>query len=406
MRRVARGGEIEQSVGRVARVVLGTAVGEARIGATGEWRLVDELGRDVAGRMLAGGTVRIEGRGGTLRIVGASTETGWLAGPVIARPSSDGSYATYNARRWRGEVWMHATGGTVTIVNRVPVESYLRGVVPLELGTSAPNERAALEAQAVAARSYVYSRLPEFEPRAAAMRRAAQPFDLRATTSDQVYGGVDVERAAADRAIVATSGLVLRYEGAVVTAPYHSACGGSTAEPAELWNSEREPWLSRVSDRIPGTDRYYCDIAPRFRWTRTWDDATLRGVLTRYLRASSRVQTPVRLVRSLAVNGRTPSGRAASLDIVTGDGTATLRGNDIRFVLRTAGGDILPSTNFIVDSERGGDGRVALVTIRGNGNGHGVGMCQWGAVGRARAGQDFRMILRAYFPRASVEPVE
>ena len=185
-----------------------------------------------------------------------------------------------------------------------------------------------------------------------------------------------------------------------------SSDGGSTAEPDELWQSENEPWLRRVSDRIPGTDRYYCDIAPRFRWTRTWDEATLRGVLDRYLRAGSGARVPVGAVRDVAVSSRTASGRVGVLSIATDGGRALLRGNDIRFAVRSVGGDILPSTYFSVDAERGADGRLTRLTIRGNGNGHGVGMCQWGAVGRARAGQDFRAILRAYFPGATVERAE
>ena len=68
-----------------------------------------------------------------------------------------------------------------------------------------------------------------------------------------MYGGVGAERAAADRAIATTEGLVLRYEGAVVSAPYHSACGGSTAAPEELWGEAPAPYLRAVSDRVPGS---------------------------------------------------------------------------------------------------------------------------------------------------------
>jgi hypothetical protein len=71
--------------------------------------------------------------------------------------------------------------------------------------------------------------------------------------------------------------------------------------------------------------------------------------------------------------------------VTTDAGRFTLHGNDIRFALRSAGGEILASTYFSVDAAAAGDGRLARVTLRGHGNGHGVGMCQWGAVGRARA---------------------
>jgi stage II sporulation protein D len=407
LQRTTRGGEVARvGTGRVARVALATSAPGAVIGGTGEWRVLAEGGGELLARVPAGSAWRIERSGLQLRAVGPAGATPWRDGPLIARPTTPFDYVTYGGRRWRGELWTHATNVGLTVVNRVAVEDYLRGVVPLELDAPASSDAAALQAQSVAARSYVYSRLPEFEPRDVAVRQAALPYDLRATTSDQVYGGVDAERGAADRAILTTAGLVIRYGGAVVSAPYHSSCGGSTAEPSELWGAEEEPWLRRVSDRVPGTNRYYCDIAPRFRWTRTWDEGTLRGVLDRYLRAASGVRPPVGAVRDVAVQSHTGSGRVASLAIATDAGRAVLRGNDIRFAVRSVGGDILPSTYFSVDAERGADGRLTRVTIRGNGNGHGVGMCQWGAVGRARAGQDFRTILRAYFPGAAVEPAE
>jgi stage II sporulation protein D len=405
--RESRAGEVAAAgAGRVARVAIALGAVQPTVGATGAWELYDEGSATVVARG-AGSGLRIERRGDELRAVGQGTTTPWREGPLVVRPTNETSLATHAGKRWRGELWAHtASGGGVTIVNRVPVEEYLRGVVPLELNAFAPSDVAALEAQAVAARSYVYGRLPEFAPRDVAIRQAALPYDLRATTNDQVYGGVDVERAASDRAIATTAGLVLRFSGAVVSAPYYSACGGSSAEPVELWQSPGEPWLRRVSDRVPGTDRHYCDIAPRFRWERTWDEATLRGVLQRYLRATSGVRGAIGEVHDVTVESRTPSGRVGTLALDTDAGRATLRGNDIRFAVRTVGGDILPSTYFSVDTERDGSGHVTRVTIRGNGNGHGVGMCQWGAVGRARAGHDFRAILRAYYPGTTVESAE
>ena len=235
---------------------------------------------------------------------------------------------------------------------------------------------------------------------------------MRATVADQVYGGVDAERPASDRAIRATEGLVLRYGGAVVSAPYYSACGGATAASVEAFGPSQEPYLRSVSDRIPGTDRHYCDAAPRHRWTREWDADGLQVVLERYLRryasgeAARAAGAPVGIVRALQVQGHSESGRVAALAVATDGGRYVVRSNDIRYVLRSVGGEILPSTYFSVDAAVDGDGRVSRLTLRGNGNGHGVGMCQWGAIGRARAGQDFRTILRTYYPGTSVEPAE
>src|SRR6202040_3210351 len=107
------------------------------------------------------------------------------------------------------------------VVNRLPVEDYLRGVVPLELGTLGPAEGAALEAQAVAARSYTYVRLDDPDTPAGGRR-----YDLLATVTDQVYGGAGVETPLADTAVAATVDEVIMYGGHVVNAPYHAACGG------------------------------------------------------------------------------------------------------------------------------------------------------------------------------------
>jgi stage II sporulation protein D len=102
---------------------------------------------------------------------------------------------------------------------------------------------------------------------------------------------------------------------------------------------------------------------------------------------------------------RTPSNRVGALTITTDRGEFTLHGNDIRSVLRGAGGEILNSTYFSIDSSNQRDGHLTQLTLRGGGYGHGVGMCQWGAIGRARAGQDFRTILATYYQGTTVGPL-
>jgi stage II sporulation protein D len=230
---------------------------------------------------------------------------------------------------------------------------------------------------------------------------------VTASVADQIYGGADVETAVSDAGVSATRGLVLQYGGHVVNAPYHSACGGSTAAADEIWRTSTEPYLQRVSDQIPGTDRYYCDIAPRFRWTRTLDGETLRAALVRYLASYTRTPggypgTPL----DIQVDTRTPSGRVGTLKIATDRGNYVLRGNDIRYVLRAPGAEILNSTSFTVESMPGRDGSIAKLILRGTGYGHGVGMCQWGAIGRARAGEDVRSILRTYYPGTTVAALD
>ena len=375
---------------RIARVSLGI-VPTASLSATGAWRLTDRSG-DVVASGGARDRIALSSARTVLKLTDQRGSTRDLVAPVALVVATEVA-AIVNNRRYRGELAFTPADSGVHVVNRVPLEAYLRGVVPREIGIRGPGERAAVEAQAVAARSYAFTRLGN----------RSRAYDLAATTSDQVYGGMDAENAVADAAVVATEGLVLQYTGRVVSAPYHSTCGGSTAEPAEVWRSRSEPFLQRVSDRIPGSDRYYCDIAPRFRWERTWRADTLAAIVGRYLRDYSSVAAgPLGTVRGISVDGRTASGRVAAILIETDGGQHRVQANDIRYVLRSSGGELLNSTYFSPEVVPATDGRLARLTIRGLGYGHGVGMCQWGAIGRARAGQDFRTILRTYFPGTSV----
>lgn len=382
------------------RIALATAAASPLVSGTSEWRALGEDGRALLAIGAAEATWRVEREGRALRVVrpdGAATA--WSGGSLHIRPSDPSAHVRYDGKRYRGTLVLTGSDSGVLVVNHTRMDDYLKGVVPLEMGrTRTEAERAAVEAQAVAARSFAYTRL------GAGARRA---WDLRASVLDQVYGGVDAETPVASRAVEATAGLVLRYDRRVVDAPYSSTCGGSTAAGSEIWRTDDRGYLQRVSDKVPGTtSRYWCEAAPRFRWTTVLDRSALNSAVSRYLRGYAAVPAggPGE-VRNVTVSSRTPSGRVGSLTLATERGSYSLRGNEIRFVLRTSGGEILHSTYFSTDAVRRGDGTIERLTIRGNGNGHGVGMCQWGAIGRARAGHDFRAILQAYYSGATVGPV-
>lgn len=393
------GGGRDDDALRVVRVALATHVASVNLSGSDAWRLYDGGGASVLVRGGRDDEWRIERQStGRLRAVrGGESATGWRNGPLVLRPIARGTLVKSNGKKYRGEIRVLANADSgMLVVNHVPLEDYLLGVVPLEIGDRTSGEAAAVEAQAVAARSYVVVRLGGTSRR---------PYDLLSTVSDQVYGGADAERPVSTAAVTATRGLVLSYGGRTVSAPYFSTCGGSTAEAPEVWRTGGEPYLRRVSDRIADTDRYYCDPSPRFRWTRAFTGVELDAAIGRYLRtyASVPASGPGH-VRALRVNARTPSGRVESLTVQTTRGEWAVRGNDARSVLRTPSGEILNSAYFSVESVTlGGDGLLRSIALRGQGSGHGVGMCQWGAIGRARAGQDFRSILQTYYPGTTIE---
>jgi stage II sporulation protein D len=312
-------------------------------------------------------------------------------GQVVLRPEN-GSFVQWGGKRYRGEVVITATDSGLLVVNQLPMDDYLRGVVPLEIGNRTSAEMAAVQAQAVAARTYAYKHLND-----------TRPFDMYATVQDQVYGGVDAEKPLADTAIATTRDVVVLYNGQPITTPYHSTCGGSTAAVSEVWYDQPDqPYLRPVSDRIPGTNSYYCDPSPRFSWTQSYDAAALRAVMEKYLAVYTNApKANLGRITDVREQGRTPSGRVAALTVQAESGSYTLRGNDIRFVLRDPKGAILNSTLFTLSTATNG-GEVSSLTLKGRGYGHGIGMCQWGAIGRARAGQDYRTILETYYPGTTI----
>lgn len=385
-----------QSAGAPIRVLLSSAAPSASVAASGRWMIADADGRSIDDGP-DGGSWSITVRGGRLRI--ADTRDGsarWGSGAIAVRATDLSSRVVVNGRSYRGEMVVLASGNDVVVVNRLPIEEYLRGVVPLEIGERQPAERAAVEAQAIAARSYAYTHLAP-----------QQRFDVRATVDDQVYGGASAERPVADAAVLATAGQVLRYAGRIADTPYHSTCGGTTAETGEVWTGESgAPYLRRVDDHIPGTGRAWCDISPRYEWTRELSAEEAGAAVTRYLRSRGGSET-IGAVRAMTVKSRTPSGRVGTLSIEGSEGETTLRGNTIRYALRVAGGELVNSTYFSVESSGSGGGtRGRRFILRGRGYGHGIGMCQWGAIGRARAGQDAVTILQTYYPGTSVGIVQ
>ncbi|CAN5915413.1 SpoIID/LytB domain-containing protein [soil metagenome] len=388
---VATGRATRGASARTVRIALAENQSQVRLTSASGWELFAEDGRTAVALTKPGERWLLEREGTGIRAMREdSRPVSARERIVVARPAvTDGDIA-FNGRRYRGELTITATADGLTVVNRLNMDDYLQGVVPLEIGTSAVADAAAVEAQAVTARSYAVTHLGS----------GGRLFDMRATVADQVYGGAGAESSVGNLAVHATTGLVLLYGGQVVNAPYSSTCGGSTAEPQDVWRAGAEPYLKRVSDQIPGSTHFYCEGAPKYRWTRVFSRDALRESIGRYVRTLPGGGT-VSSVRSVTVSDVTPAGRVSTLTVETDRRALVLRGNEVRNALRLPSGEILYSTYFSVDAVAG-RGEVETLTLRGGGNGHGVGMCQAGAIGRARAGQDFRTILRTYYPGTTV----
>jgi len=319
------------------------------------------------------------------------------------------SNGTYRWSAWRGSLRLDPGPRAPGLVNLVPLEGYLAGVVPNEMPPWFPTE--ALKAMAVVARTYTLAHLG---------RHVAQGFDLCSTVHCHVYEGLASEHPSTLEALQRTQGEVLRLEDGLVEATYHAVCGGSGEAPQDVWpesptqgclpagpdtvealpaavNLSQEVDLRQFLDHPPDA---WCAQAGRFRWEEDfrWEDLDrkLAQSLPRLL--GSRAPVLGRL-RGVQVTRRTPNGRVATLVLKGDRASVEVHGDAVRWLV--SGGRIgasgLQSTLFYVDSF------PDRVRFRGGGWGHGVGLCQEGAAGRARGGQDYRQILQHYYPGAAVQ---
>ena len=377
-----------QPTGREPDVRIGLAVGASGVSVGGEGRTVASQREAPAFRLAPGETVSLRPDGLAIVVDGGSGAGRYERLTFVSL--DDARSVTVDGRAYRGVVEVFVGGGGITVVNTLPLEMYLPGVVNAEMGRRAANERAALESQAVVARTYALRNQG---------KSAASGFDLMAGVADQAYGGIASETAEGRDAVRATRGEVLVYGGELIVPFYHSTCGGSTAAPEEAFRTVRStPYLTPVSDRHGAGS--YCDISPRFAWSVEWDGPTLRRILRQTVPSIIGVDAAmVDEIRDIRQRRTGPSGRAAEVRLAVSGGEIPVFGPDLRAVLRTPEDRPLGSTMVRLAPEYR-DGVVDRLRADGRGWGHGVGMCQWGAVGRARAGQSARTILETYFPGA------
>ncbi len=273
-----------------------------------------------------------------------------------------------NKRPYRGTIEVHMgegkDEGKLLVVDELPLESYLVGLINSEVSSKWAPE--AIKAQAVAARTYALHRKE---------KRAGALFDLTSTHLDQVYMGAKLEDVAAYRAVKSTEGEVLIYKGEPALTLYHSNAGGRTEAAGEVWGSDYK-YLRPVKSR-------YDKLAPNFEW----ETALTRGSLEKFIKkAGYDLGKPKRIY----VLRKSSTGRVKTVLIKDGrGGELTLTGEKLR---STIGYAILRSTMFKV--KRSGETFV----FKGRGSGHGVGLSQWGAKGMAEDGDSYRKILKHYYP--------
>lgn len=325
-------------------------------------------GRETA-RVEAGGSIRLSLERGVRVEAGGRT---WPAGPetLRLRPVEPGLWSL-GGRRYRGAMLAFTDReGGLAVVNELDIEEYLASVVPCEIGPINDATFEAVKAQAVAARSFTLTRLEA--------RKGLGHSLFDTYRRDQEYKGAGAEVELARQAVRETAGEVLLWQGAPLEALYHANCGGMTAPGSNAA-------LRSVRDTPGGrAGRAWCGDGRHYSWTLSLG----REEFERKLAVAAGQGRRVR-VRGVRVE-RDESGRARRLNFTSDKGSFSIGSSDFRF------GIGLKSTLFEVELG------TRTVKFTGRGWGHGVGLCQEGAVAMARAGKDHRAILGHYYPAATI----
>lgn len=301
---------------------------------------------------------------------------------------------------------------TYTLVNDVPLEVYLRGVVPHEIGTKAP--LAAMEAQAIIARTYVLRNLRRF---------AIDGYELCADTQCQVYQGLSGTDPKIDRAIIATRGKVLTYGNSLVDALYSSTTGGVTAAFSDVWNGADRPYLQPVVDAasniwnlstqsLADENNFVRFIKLRqgfnetggkmFRWRKQSTIEQITQDLQKFLLKNRRPGGNFTTVQQMQVVERSPGGRILKLAVQTDKGNIILEKDEIRSAF-SAPRSTLFYLEPLFNQTKGKENTLWGYAFVGGGLGHGVGLSQIGAYGLANQGWDSSRILNFYYPGTQIQ---
>lgn len=305
-------------------------------------------------------------------------------------PRGSGNRVNLGKKRYRGILKILPHGETLRLVNVIYMEDYLRGVIPPEIGRRNENELEAVKAQAVAARTYAMAHLKQY---------SGEAFDMKSSVIDQVYEGARVEERLIDQAIDATTGQVLMYQDEFLNAYYHSTCGGVTDNIADVWDRKEIPYLKSVQDGEA------CSWSKYYTWKESFTEEQLRGRIEQYLSRDRGRDLRIGRIVDITVEQRTAGGRVGRMVIRTDKSSYDLYKDRIRWAVGRASNPelILPSSRFSVRIDRDSGGNVREIAFEGRGYGHGVGMCQCGAIGRAREGWQFAQILQHYYTDVEVK---
>ncbi len=284
---------------------------------------------------------------------------------IVVKASKDGRIFV-NGKYYRGKIVISKNNKKLSVINVLDIEDYLKGVLFHEVSPDWPIE--ALKAQAVVARTFALYH---------SIINKKSDYDVKNDTSSQMYGGLFSERSKTNIAVDSTKKKILAFRKKIFLTYYHATCGGSLEDASVLWKID----IPCLKEKECG----FCKGSPHFKWR--------RSIRLKEIKKKFRISD----ITDIEISSYTPSNRVNMLLMKSEAKELPISAKEFRHML---GSTVLRSTNFTVEINRG------YAKFKGQGWGHGVGMCQWGAHFMSKKGNSFEDILTFYYPNAQIENID
>jgi len=299
---------------------------------------------------------------------------------LVASLHSKAGLVSWENKKYRGQIFVTTTDrqNGCDLINELSLEAYISSLLAKEMNAKWPTE--ALKAQAVAARSYAYDKLvnPNKD-------RTVFHFDIENSEKDQVNGSFFDETSETNNVARETKGeiLTLKKNGELTPIFYHSKCGGRTFKPSQVW--------ANIVDGYENVDCPFCSKHGTKNWEHKLSSQDFENILNKVLKTFNNDKIENHLTQVVP-----NQSNESQLGIYDGTNLKMVQKSRIR---STLGRGKIPSNHFQVYQEKD------TILIKGSGNGHGAGMCQFGAFELAKRGYNYKQILAFYYPNHKIEKI-
>lgn len=371
------------------RVLLSDRQNPVSVKTNGTYKLISD--NEEVGKLKKGDELTFKINGGGVNTKFNNREIDGITFLLQAIDSE--SVILFSGKKYKGDfLVVYSDNNKIFVLNRLSMEDYLLGVLHPEMAVKSnqPERLEALKAFAVCARTFAEMKV----------EKGNTYFDITDDVRDQVFDGCGNYTELDQTAVNTTSGEILKFKEKLAEVFYHSACGGMLEDPANVFSGKVDEYLSSKKD---GDEKANCEISPTFSWKEAYTQAELLKLLKEKNLSTRKQKT----VKDVVISELFDSGRAKEIRISFDNGDdVVLKATEIRnFFIRKDTKGILRSSLFTITKEvvKGG---LKKITLNGKGSGHGVGLCQWGAMNLSSQGKSYNEILDFYFHGCTIGKIE